>query len=326
MKRPGLPVHLTIHQVFDESAPMFPKPVFFPGCTLNFAENLLFPSCNPDPESLAIIAATETKREVITWADLRRHVAVAAAAMRRAGVKQGDRVAGYVANHANTVIAMLAATSMGALWTGVSPDTGVHAVLDRLKQVEPVLLFADNAAFYNGKTHETHSKISQIASELPSVKDLVILDTVSSHAFDMATLSTCPGAKVHSFEEFTIGLTSEEALKFVALPPDHPVYILYSSGTTGAPKPIVHAALGTLLQHKKEHTLQCDIRPGEKVFYFTTCEAFHVPYLTLLADMLRYLDDVALVSLGFGIWSHHCPLRWLARPALQGNEYATAHR
>ena len=251
---------------------MFPKPAFFPGSTLNFAENLLYPACDPKPDSLAIIEATETTRGEITWSQLRQRVQVCAAAMRKIGVKEGDRVAGYLANHANTVIAMLAATSMGALWTGVSPDTGVHAVLDRLKQVEPVLLFGDNAVTYNGKTHPTHSKISQVAAELSSVKALVIFDTVPGQDFDLSSLHTPSGAKVLTYAEFTAETSSGAQMEFAALPPDHPVYILYSSGTTGAPKPIVHSALGSLLQHKKEHALQCDIRPGEKVFYFTTCE------------------------------------------------------
>ena len=186
------------------------------------------------------------------------------------GLRKGERVAGYLANHANTVIAMLAATAIGAIWTGVSPDTGVHAVLDRLKQVEPVLLFVDNAVTYNGKTHETHSKVSQVVKELPSVRNLVIFETVPDHPFDIATLATHANTTVETYKEF-IASNKKAVLSFTALPPEHPVYILYSSGTTGAPKPIVHASLGTLLQHKKEHTLQCDIRPGERLFYFTTC-------------------------------------------------------
>lgn len=257
-------------QVLDTSAPMFPKPTFFPGCELNFAENLLFPPSNPSPDSLAIIGATETTREQVTWAELRERVRICAAAMTAHGLKKGDRVAGYLSNHPNAVIAMLASTSLGALWSGVSPDTGVHAVLDRLKQIEPVLLFADNAVTYNGKIHETHAKISQVVAELSCVKNLVIFESVAGHNFDLSTLHTHEDTTVEAYSSFSSKGDTSRPLQFIYLPPDHPVYILYSSGTTGVPKPIVHAALGTLLQHKKEHLLQSDIKPGEKILYFTT--------------------------------------------------------
>jgi len=250
---------------------MFPKPQFFPGCELNFAENLLFPTSDPDSDSLAIIAATETTRENVSWSQLRERVRVCAAAMRAHGLKPGERVAGYLANHANTVVAMLAATSIGALWTGVSPDTGVHAVLDRLSQVEPVLLFADNAVTYNGKTHETHAKVSEVVAELPSLKNLIIFETLPGHKFDLATVKTHSETNVQTYASFLSKGDDTAPLQFTPLSPDHPVYILYSSGTTGVPKPIVHASLGTLLQHKKEHLIQGDIRPGDRLFYFTTC-------------------------------------------------------
>ena len=256
---------------FDLSIGMFPKPEFFPGSELNFAENLLYPASDPPADSPAIIEASEKTRATITWAELRERVKLCAAAMEAAGVKTNDRVAGYLANHADTVIAMLAATSLGALWTGVSPDTGVQAVLDRLTQIEPVLLFADNAVAYNGKVHPTHAKVSEVVSKLPTLKDIVIFETISGQDFDLSKLSTPSQARAQTFNDFLSRGSSSRALSFKALPPDHPVYILYSSGTTGTPKGIVHGALGTLLQHKKEHQLQCDIRPGEKIFYFTTC-------------------------------------------------------
>jgi acetoacetyl-CoA synthetase len=258
-------------QVLDEQSPMFPKPAFFSGCALNFAENLLFPSSDPDPESIAILAATEKTREHVSWAELRERVRDCAAAMQAHGVHHGDRVVGYLANHVNTVVAMLAATSLGAIWSGVSPDTGVHAVLDRLKQIEPVLLFADNAVIYNGKVHDTHSKISGVVPELPTVKHLVIFESISAHPFDISTIPVLSSCKVQTYQSFVSNDDIGHPLTFVHLPPNYPVYILYSSGTTGAPKPIVHGALGTLLQHKKEHVLQCDIRPSDRLYYFTTC-------------------------------------------------------
>src|SRR2546423_4086521 len=260
-----------LYQVFDETSPMFPKPAFFSGCAVNFAENLVFPSCDPDPESIAILAATEQSREHVTWSELRERVRICAAAMQAHDIRHGDRVVGYLANHVNTVVAMLAATSLGAIWSGISPDTGVHAVLDRLKQIQPVLLFADNAVIYNDKVHDMHSKISEVVPELPTVKHLVIFDSISSYPFDISTVPLPSSCKAQLYKSFVHNNEEDHPLSFVHLPPDSPVYILYSSGTTGAPKPIVHGALGTLLQHKKEHTLQCNIRPSDRLYYFTTC-------------------------------------------------------
>ena len=258
-------------KVFDDKSPMFPKPSFFPGCELNFAENLLYPASDPPVDSPAIIEASESTRKTWTWAEVREHVRECAAAMEAHGVTAGDRVAGYLANHSNTVVAMLAATSLGALWTGVSPDTGVQAVLDRLIQIEPVLLFADNAVAYNQKVHQTHAKVSQIISQLPSVKNLVIFATLPGQPFALEGLQTDKDTKVQTYAGFMSNADSSRPLTFKSLPPEHPVYILYSSGTTGTPKGIVHGSLGTLLQHKKEHQLHCDIRPGERLMYFTTC-------------------------------------------------------
>lgn len=236
---------------------------------MNFAENLLFPSQEVDPESPAVIAATETTRETVTWKELRDRVKQCQAGMISLGLKEGDRVAGYVANHTNALVAMLAATSLGAVWTAVSPDTGVHAVLDRLRQIEPALLFVDNASFYNGRSHPVLPKVIEITRELPTLQAVVVFPTVASVAVDASSIPVASG-KAYDYVTFT-SLKSTAELEFRQLPPDHPVYILYSSGTTGAPKCIVHGAIGTLLQHKKEHILHCSITPQSRLFYFTTC-------------------------------------------------------
>jgi acetoacetyl-CoA synthetase len=248
---------------------MFPRPEFFENARLNFAENLLFPTQDVDAKSPAIIAVTETTREVVTWEELRERVRLCQSGMIALGLKEGDRVAGYVANHTNALVAMLAATSLGCVWTAVSPDTGVHAVLERLRQIEPTILFADNAAFYNGRSHPVLPKVNEIASSLSSLKAVVVFATVSSVKIDIESIRV-PSGRAYDYESFVSCPTSAE-LMFRRLPADHPVYILYSSGTTGAPKCIVHGAIGTLLQHKKEHIIHCSITPRSRLFYFTTC-------------------------------------------------------
>jgi acetoacetyl-CoA synthetase len=257
-------------QVLDPNVPLFPRPHFFGGCRLNFAENLLFPAKYLGDDAVAIIAATETDREFISWRELRERVRQCANALKQHGLRVGDRVAGFVGNHANAVVAMLATTSIGALWTAVSPDTGVHAVLERLRQIEPQVLFADNASLYNGKVHGTQPKVAEIVSELPSLEHVLIFRAIRSHDLELASVKAQRGQTLW-YDDFVSATQDKTApLQFESLDPDHPVYILYSSGTTGAPKPIVHGALGTLLQHKKEHVLHCDIRPGDRLFYYTT--------------------------------------------------------
>jgi acetoacetyl-CoA synthetase len=289
----GIRLHQPYTSTFDATAPMFPRPQFFPGCTLNFAENMLYPSTNPDPESLAVIAATETTREHLSWASLRNRVRQCSNAMRAHGLRAGDRVACYLANHANALSVMLAATSLGAIWTGVSPDTGVSAVLDRLSQIEPELLFVDNAVQYNGKTHETYGKIVEVVSHLPNLRAVIVFNTVPSHPFDVPSVSSRESCAAVTYDNFLSKAAANEQISFAALPPDHPIYILYSSGTTGAPKPIVHSSIGVLLQHKKEHALHADIRPKSRLMYYSTITWMmaHWAYTSLSSAVTLVLYD-----------------------------------
>ena len=200
---------------------------------MNFAENLLYPRCVIVEDGPAVICATENSRQTVSWRQLRERVRACARAMRALGVRPGDRIAGYVGNHTNALVAMLATTANGAIWTGVSPDTGVHAVLERLRQVEPALLFADNAVVYNGKTHDVQEKLAEVIEALPTLRAAVVFPTVESVGIRLES-STAFQGKRWSYPSFLETLDDKRKLDFIQLEPDTPVYILYSSGTTGS--------------------------------------------------------------------------------------------
>ncbi|KAF3227431.1 hypothetical protein TWF106_009943 [Orbilia oligospora] len=257
-------------KVIDETAPIFPRPAWFEGARLNFAENLLYPASIKDDSGIAVIAATEVSRETITWKQLRERVRRCSAALRSCGLKEGDRVAAYVGNHANTLVAALSTSAIGAIWTATSPDVGATAVLDRFAQIEPTVLFVDNAVIYNGKTHDNMSKVKEIVKQLPSVRTIVVFPSVPGHQTSIHPRELRAGQESLLYPAFlTLGPATAD-LRFAQLEPDHPLYILYSSGTTGKPKCIVHGAVGTLIQHKKEHQLCSDMGPGDIFFQFTT--------------------------------------------------------
>ena len=236
-----------------------PGAVWFEDTELNFAENLL---ARADDHVALVFCNERGVRREMSYRQLRAEVARIAAGLRELGIGPGDRVAGFLPNLPESVVAMLATTSLGAVWTSCSPDFGINGVLDRFGQVAPRVLFTADGYFYNGKTIDSLAPVRGALERLPSVERVVVIPYVAA-APDLAGLR---GAVAYG--EFG---RQGAALEFRRVPFDAPLYVMYSSGTTGVPKCIVHGVGGTLLQHRKEHLLHTDLTPDDRLFFFTTC-------------------------------------------------------
>lgn len=232
---------------------------WFSGATFNFAEQLLVRR----DDHPALVSVNENKqRQVLTYKQLYQEVARCAAGLKKIGVQNGDRVAAVMPNIAQTIIAMLATSSLGAIWSSCSPDFGAQAALDRLGQIEPKVLFICDGHQYQGKKHPAAEKIRQLSASMPSLEQIVICPNIQQEV----DLNDLP--KAIYWDDF---IKPAQECDFVSLPFDHPLYILFSSGTTGKPKCIVHGAGGTLLQHLKELGLHSDLHAQDTMLFYTTC-------------------------------------------------------
>ncbi len=238
-----------------------PGAKWFQGARLNFAENLL--RRNDNKTALVFWGENRRKRKM-SYAELNRSVARLQPAMRVSGVVRGDRIAGFMPNMTETIIAMLASAGLGAVWSSCSPDFGVDGAVERFSQIEPKVLFCADGYFFKGKEIDSLRRVQEIAQKLPSVERVVVVPYVGLNP-DIGSLRNSV-----LYDDFVSAQPAGE-IRFEQLPFDHPLYILYSSGTTGLPKCMVHGAGGTLLQHLKELMLHTDLKEEDRIFYFTTC-------------------------------------------------------
>lgn len=250
----------TYDKVVDDKRKM-PGAEWFPGARLNFAENLLR---YRDQQLAMIFRGEDNVRSTMTYAQLYRAVARLSKALSDAGVKPGDRVAGFMPNMPQTIIAMLASASIGAMWTSCSPDFGIKGVLDRFGQIQPKVLFTADGYFFKGRPFDSLDKIAGIIGQLPSVETVVVVPYINP----MPDARSITGAVLY---DAFVSTSSDDEISFEAFSFSHPLYIMYSSGTTGLPKCMVQSAGGVLINHLKELMLHTDLKRTDTIFYFTTC-------------------------------------------------------
>ncbi|MDQ3537353.1 MAG: acetoacetate--CoA ligase [Actinomycetota bacterium] len=246
------------HQVLGKT--QMPGAVWFAGARLNYAQNLLRHSGS----GVALIGAGEGMVERrVTWDELHRMVAAVQVGLIDLGIVRGDRVAAFLPNCVEAVVAMLATTALGAVWSSCSPDFGPMGVVDRFGQIRPKILLAADGYRYHGRTHSLREKVKAVCEALPELDHLVLVDFVDEPW-------TLPDRPVVCWSRLLDAPAGD--VHFEQVPADHPLFVLYSSGTTGVPKSIVHGHCGTLLQHRKEHHLHTDLHAGEHtILWFTTC-------------------------------------------------------